>query len=206
MKSLVIVGAGGHGKVIADIAKKTGYEEIIFLDDDPNTQKCGNYLVKGTVGDAEKYSDYEFVVGIGNCELREKIQNELELKNFHIVSMIHPSSVIAEDVNILPGCVLVAGSVVNSGAVIGKGCIVNTCSSVGHDCKISDFVHVAAGAHVAGTVEIGKRTWVGAGSTIVNNVTVCEDVLIGAGGVVTKDITEHGTYVGVPVKKIKSTI
>lgn len=91
----------------------------------------------------------------------------------------------------------------NPGAVIGKGCIINTCASVDHDCRVEDFVHVSVGAHVAGTVRIGERTWVGAGATVSNNVRICDDCMIGAGAVVVKDIMERGTYVGVPAERIK---
>ena len=96
-----------------------------------------------------------------------------------------------------------AGVVINPGAQIGKGCIINTSSSVDHDCQIEDYVHISVGAHLSGTIEVGERTWIGAGATVSNNVNICGGCTIGAGAVVVKDITESGTYVGVPAKKIR---
>ena len=93
-----------------------------------------------------------------------------------------------------------AGAVVNADAVIGKGCIINTCSSVDHDCTISDFVHVSVGAHIAGTVNVGDRTWIGIGAVVSNNINICADCKIGAGAAVVKDIDMEGTYVGVPAR------
>lgn len=95
-----------------------------------------------------------------------------------------------------------AGVVINNAAKIGNGVIVNTCSSVDHDCKISDFVHISVGAHLAGTVTVGNRTMIGAGTTVINNITIGEDVAVGAGAVVIREIEEKGTYVGVPARKI----
>ena len=86
------------------------------------------------------------------------------------------------------------------GAKIGQGCIINTASSVDHDCVLGDFVHVAVGAHLCGTVTIGNATWIGAGATVSNNVNICGECTIGAGAVVVKDITEPGTYIGVPAR------
>ena len=94
-------------------------------------------------------------------------------------------------------------AVVNNSAVVGKGVIINTCASVDHDDIIGDFVHIACGVHIAGTATVGKGTWIGIGATISNNVSVCDNLKIGAGAVVVKDITEKGTYVGVPARKIK---
>lgn len=95
-----------------------------------------------------------------------------------------------------------AGAVINPGSRVGKGVIVNTCSSVDHDCKIGDFVHVAVGAHLAGSVEVGEASWIGAGAIVNNNLCICGSCVIGAGAVVVKDIKEAGTYVGVPARRM----
>lgn len=202
MKRLVIIGASGHGKVVADIAKKNGYGEIVFLDDKESLKECGGYPV---VGKSSRYAEFDcdMFVAIGNPRIREKIQTQMELAGKHIPTLIHPSASIAEHVSIGKGTVVAAGAVINPGAVIGRGCIINTCSSVDHDCQIGDFVHVSVGAHVAGTVQIGARTWIGAGATVSNNISICGDCMIGAGAVVVRDIGESGTYIGVPAEKIK---
>lgn len=202
MNSLIIIGASGHGKVIVDIAVQCGYTNISFLDDNTTVTTCMGYPVIGVLGDAEKYFDSDFIVAIGNSQIRETVQSKLEIMGFHLVSLIHPNAVIARDVKIGAGTVIMAGSVVNPGSVIGNGCIINTGATVDHDNRIDDYVHVSVGCHLAGTVTVGKSTWIGAGAIVINNVSICGRCMIGAGAVVVKDISEPGTYVGVPAEMI----
>ena len=202
-KKIVIIGASGHGKVVADIAKKNGYTDILFLDDDVSCQKCDSYPVIGRSGDAKDYPEYDFIVGIGNAGVREKIQENLVKLQLTLAILVHPAAVVAENVKLGEGTVVMAGSVINPGATIGKGCIINTCSSVDHDCQIRDYVHISVGSHVAGTVMIDKRSWIGAGAVVSNNLYICHDCMIGAGAAVIRNIDCPGTYVGVPIRKIK---
>ena len=204
MKQLVIVGAGGHGRVAADVAKKMGeYDEVFFLDD-CTTGTSGGYTIKGRICDARAYvDDSVFFVAVGNNEVRKKIMLSLEKMGSEIATLIHPSAQIGSDVSIEAGTILMAGSVVNNGSKIGKGVIVNTCASVDHDCVIDDFVHISVGAHIAGTVRVGEQTMLGAGATVINNVCICDRCVIGAGAVVVGEISDSGTYVGVPARKIK---
>lgn len=197
MKRLVIIGASGHGKVIADIAVKNGYEDIVFLDDNENVKECAGLPVIGKTCEAMKM-DGDKIVAIGNPKIRERIQEGLN----DVVTLIHPDAVISRRVEIGEGSVVMAGAVINSDVVIGKSCIINTGASVDHDCRIYDFVHISVGVHVAGTCEIGKKTWIGAGATVSNNVNICGDCMVGAGAVVIKDINKPGTYVGVPAREI----
>lgn len=198
MKKLVIIGASGHGKVIADIAVRNGYDEIVFLDDNDTIKECAGFPVVGKTNEANNIEG-DKMVAIGNAKIRERIQGELA----NIAILIHPAAVISRKVKIGEGTVIMAGAVINSDAFIGKGCIINTGASVDHDCKIADFVHVSVGAHVAGTCSIGKRTWIGAGATVINNINICGDCIIGAGAVVVKNIEKQGTYIGVPARNIK---
>jgi sugar O-acyltransferase (sialic acid O-acetyltransferase NeuD family) len=198
MKQLMIIGASGHGKVVADIAKKNGYDDISFLDDNEALTECGGHPVIGKSSDYENNS-CDIFVAIGNAKIRQRIQERLD----HVVTLIHPNAVIAEGVEIGIGTVIMAGAVINPDVKIGKGCIINTCSSVDHDCVIQDYAHISVGAHIAGTCNIGERTWIGAGATVSNNVNICADCMIGAGAVVVKDIKEAGTYVGSPARRIK---
>lgn len=199
-KKLVIIGASGHGKVVADIAKKNGYHEIVFLDDDENIHECGGYPVIGRSHEVETINA-DIIVGIGNASIRKKIQQSIPARK--MATLIHPSAVVAEDVIIGVGTVIMAGAVINSGARIGTGCIVNTCASVDHDCNVGDYVHIAVGSHLCGTVSMGDETWIGAGAIVSNNISICSECMIGAGAVVVKDIKESGTYVGVPAKKVR---
>lgn len=199
MKRLLIIGASGHGKVVADIARLNGYTDIAFLDDNQKVKKCGDYFV---VGMSHQVSDLDgdVIVAIGNAAIRHRIQQRIDPAR--LVTLIHPDAVVS-DAQIGRGTAVMAGVVINPGTVIGDGCIINTSSSVDHDCKIGDYVHIAVGAHVAGSVDIGDETWIGAGATVSNNVTICGGSMIGAGAVVVEDITELGTYVGVPTRKMK---
>ncbi len=202
-KKLVIVGASGHGKVVADIAKLNGYNEIIFLDDNTDAASCAGYPVKGVTADAPSYKHWDFFVAIGNIHVRENILRDLLSKGYSIATLIHPAATIASDSTIEKGTVVMAGAVINSDTRIGCGCIINTCASVDHDCIIDNFTHVSVGAHICGTVLVGACTLVGAGSVIINNLKIAPHSIIGAGSVVIKNIEKTGTYVGTPAKKIK---
>lgn len=203
MDNLIIIGANGHGKVVADIARKLNkYDSIAFLDDNTSITECLGLSVVGTSDRIAEYvDDAGFFVAIGNPLTRKRVTERIASAGGKLATLVHPDAVIAEGVIIGEGVVVMAGAVVNPETVVGKGCIINTCASVDHDCQLGDFVHVAVGSHIAGTVVVGDNAWIGAGATISNNVSICADCMIGAGAVVVKDITEAGTYVGVPATK-----
>lgn len=196
MNRLIILGASGHGKVCADIAKENGYTDIAFIDDNENITECAGYPVIGKTEDEPKY-DGDRIIAIGNAKIRQRLMEKIKT-----VSLIHPKAIIGNGVEIGEGTVIMPGAVINHDAKIGKGCIINTCSSVDHDCVIDDYVHIAVGAHLCGTVHVGKSTWVGAGSIVRNNISICSDCMIGAGAVVVSDIERPATYIGVPAKPI----
>lgn len=196
MNKLIIVGASGHGKVIADIAMKLGYENIVFLDDDDSKKECAGYPVVGKTNEVVSLNG-DKVVAIGNAAIREKISRSIKT-----VTLIHPDAVISRRVKIGEGTVIMAGAVINSDTEIGAGCIINTGASVDHDCVIGNYCHISVGAHVAGSCHISEETWIGAGATISNNVSICSNCMVGAGTVVVKDIYEMGVYIGVPAGKI----
>lgn len=200
MKRLVILGASGHGKVVADIAEKLGYETVVFLDDNTQVKSCGKYPVVGKTAAIGNYCDYDFLVAIGNAEVRSRLQKSLTDQGLHIATLVHPAAVVGQDVSIGAGTVVMAGAVINASAVIGRGCIINTCASVDHDCMVGDYAHVSVGAHLAGTVTLGSKSWIGISAAVSNNICICEGCMIGAGAVVVKDINVSGTYVGVPAK------
>ena len=203
-KKIVIIGASGHGKVIADIARLNGYEEILFLDDDTSKRSCGRYPIVGTSKDIRQYKDdHDFIIAIGNNRIREKISDMLERENIKQTALIHPSAVIDETAMIKEGTVIMANAVVNAEVQIGRSCIINTASSIDHECILEDYVHVSPGVHDAGTVTIGKSTWIGIGATVINNLSICANCMIGAGSTVIKDIKEEGTYVGSPIRKVR---
>ena len=201
---LIIIGASGHGKVVADIAiKMNKWQSIAFLDDDESIKTSMGLEVIGKTADAFTYKDEaDFFVAIGNNAVRERVQVKLIEQGLNVLSLIHPSAVIGTDVEIGIGTAVMAGVVINSSTRIGKGCIINTSASLDHDNVIEDYVHISPGVNIAGTVKVGKGSWIGIGSVISNNVNICSGCKVGAGAVVVKDITEPGTYVGIPVRKI----
>lgn len=204
MQKIVIIGASGHGKVVADIAKKNGYDDIVFLDDNEIITECLGFPVIGSTSSYVDYvNDCDFFVAIGDLKTRGRIYNNLIAAGGNVVTLIHPSAVIANSVTLGYGTVVMAGAVINPSVAIGNGCIINTCASVDHDCIIGDFVHISVGTHLAGTVVIRESTVIGIGASVSNNIEITSDCTIGAGAVVVDDIKEKGTYVGVPARKIK---
>ena len=201
-QKLLIIGAGGHGLMAAEIAKKMDvWEEIKFLDDDMNIT---NPQILGKISEFYTYvNNYNIFVAIGNIETRERLLLELLNHGSKVPTLIHPTAIIGEGVEIGTGTILMPGTIINHSSKIGVGCIVNTGAIVEHNCKIGDFVHLSPGVKIAGTVNVGKKSWLGIGSVIVNNVDICEGSIIGAGAVVIKDIDQTGTYIGVPAKRVK---
>lgn len=199
MKRLFIIGAGGHGRVIFDIAKINGYKHIDFLDDSDK---------KNAIGKVSEFVNYiensDFIVAIGNNDIRQKVMSELLISGARVVALIHPNATVAEDVSIGVGSVVMAGAVINTGAIVGTGVIINTCSSVDHDCNIGDYSHISVGSHIAGNVNVGECTFVGAGATVINNVEICKGCIIGAGAAVIKNIDIEGVYVGVPAERLRN--
>ena len=197
---LTIIGASGHGKVVADVAVHCGYDQIEFLDDDEALKQCGRWPVVDRCVAAAKI-EHDIFVAIGNSDIRKRLIEQYPDK--HFVTLIHPEAVIADGVQFGQGTVVMAGVVINPDTTIGDGCIINTSSSVDHDCVIGGYSHVSVGAHLSGTVHVGESTWIGAGATVSNNINICSNCIIGAGAVVIKDISEPGTYVGVPARLMR---
>ena len=201
MNKLVIIGAGGHGKVIADNAIKNGYENICFIDDEANGDVIGFPVVGSLSALSELQDDHtEFIIGIGDNAIRKTIAESYDLK---WATLIHPSAQIAKNTHIAQGTVVMACAVVNTCATIGKHCIINTGAIIEHDNVINDYAHISPRATLGGTVTIGTETQIGTGAVVSNNRSVCANCLIGAGAVVVKNITEKGTYVGVPARLLR---
>lgn len=203
-KKLLIIGASGHGKVVADLALKMNrWASIGFLDDNEAINCSMGIEVIGKSSDFIKHlHDCDIFVGIGNNIIRKKIFEKLEAEDASIPTLTHPAAVIGEQVDLASGTVVMAGAVINCCTRIGKGCIINTSASIDHDNLIGDYVHLSPGVHLAGTVKIGEGTWLGIGSTVSNNINIASGCTVGAGAVVIKDLTETGTYVGVPARII----
>lgn len=202
-RKVVIIGAGGHGKVVADIVRASGDIVIGFLDDGKEAGTfLEHYRILGKTADYEQYRDAEFVIAIGNGALREKIA--CAMKNVRFYTAIHPRAAVSSlCTRIGEGTVIMPNAVVNACATVGAHCIINTAAVVEHDAYVGNYSHVAVGAKLSGSVTVGEHSWIGVGAAVSNDVVIGSGCMIGAGAVVVKDILESGTYVGVPAKKIK---
>ena len=200
-KKVIIIGAGGHAKVIADIIEKSGDQIVGFLDKkiEKNTIIVKGYKVIGDLNSRFPLSiankDYEFITAIGDNKKRKEISTSSNLKFY---TAIHPSAQIGLDVKIEEGTAIMANVCINSSARIGKHCIINTGAIIEHDNIIENFVHISPNATLGGTVKIGENTHIGIGSVVKNNITICKNCTVGAGAVVVKNIEKEGTYIGVP--------
>jgi sugar O-acyltransferase (sialic acid O-acetyltransferase NeuD family) len=202
-KNVVIYGASGHGKVIADIIEKSGKTVLAFVDDNEtlwNKSFCGypvwgggSYLLKAA-GDRT----FSVIIGIGDNHLRNKFQQNLERKNLQFGTAIHPSAQLGKGVGIGEGSVVMANSVINPGSRVGKHCIVNTAVTIDHDCIIGDFVHLSPGTHLGGGVRIDAFSWIGLGASVINNIHVAEHAIVGAGSVVIRHVEPNTVVAGNP--------
>ncbi len=201
---LVIVGAGGHGKVIVDIALKMGYTDIAFADDTAKGY-CMDYPIICTNSTMEQQNDgnTDFVIAVGNNKIRKQIAEQHKI---HWVTLVHPSAQIGAKVTLGAGTVVMAGAVVNSCATIGKHCIINSGAVVEHDNVLDDYVHISPKAALGGTVRVGEGTHIGIGATVKNNITICDGCVVGAGAVVVKNITESSIYIGIPARKSEKAV
>ena len=201
---LIIAGASGHGKVVADIAiKMNKWQNITFLDDDENIRSSIGLEVIGKISDAFLFRDEaDFFVAVGNNSTRKLIQEDFTNKGLKIATLIHPNAIIGSEVEIGPGTVVMAGVVINSSTKIGKGCIINTGCNIDHDNEIDNYVHISPGVNLAGSVKVGEKTWIGIGSNIINNVSITSNCTIGAGSLIVKDICVPGKYYGSPARRI----
>lgn len=203
MKNLIIIGAGGHGKVAADIAKLQGkWNDIYFFDDNLVSQEVAGLKVLDTFSNFKKYcNEFDFFVAIGNNQTRNLIQTKLKNNGAKVINLIHPDACVASDSSLGEGILIAAGAVINPAATIYDGCIVNTAATIDHDCILNEFVHISPGVHMGGHVIIGTNSWIGLGTNIKNNIFIEKDVIVGAGGLVIKNITKKGVYFGQPVER-----
>lgn len=206
---ILIVGAGGHAQVIADIFLKQkvldfDVNPIGFVDDDINLQ--GSYIlglpVLGTLSDLPYLSTDAIIVGIGNNQIRKNFFTSYTRQNIKFASAIHPHAIIGNDVRIGDGTVICGNAVVNTGSIIGNNVIINTGTSIDHHNEIGNHVHVAPGVHTGGEVKIGEGAFIGMGSTIMPRRKIQNWAIVGAGALVYEDVNQFQTVVGVPARTI----
>lgn len=203
---LAILGASGHGKVVADAAEQAGWDEVVFFDDAwPGLTQNGPWAVVGdTAALLRDVNCFDgVVVAIGNNSIRQAKQRELAASGAQIVSVIHPASVISEYAMVGAGSVVFANAVINACADVGEGCIVNTGAVVEHDCLMGDFAHVSPNSVLAGGVKVGPLAWIGGCASVRQLIEVGEGAVVGMGAVVTKDVPPGVTVVGNPARVLE---
>jgi sugar O-acyltransferase (sialic acid O-acetyltransferase NeuD family) len=202
---LLIYGASGHGKVVADAALAAGWDVLGFVDDDPS--KPGSMLlglqVSAASGERLHASDVSVVIGVGSNLARRAIYHRLVEAGVSIATVIHPRAVIAPSATIRPGAVVFAGAVINPDCVIGENSIVNTAASLDHDCVLGAHAHLSPGVHLGGTVLIGEGTPLGVGVSCRNNIQIGSWSVVGVGAAVVADLPDRVMAVGVPARVVR---
>ncbi len=203
MRRLAILGASGHGKVVADAALASGWDEVVFYDDQwPEKLMVAHWPVVGNssmlIGQAAGVTGA--IVGIGGCAARAAMHAALRDSGMQMETIVHPRAWISPNAVVGGGSVIVAGAVINIGATIGEACIVNTGATVDHDCVLGLAVHVAPGANVSGGVVVGDRSWIGVGACVRQGVRIGADVVVGAGGVVVAEVGNGQVVYGSPAR------
>jgi len=209
VRRLLLIGDGGHAKVVRDIALAGGqYELAAVLDDryaDPAAGADG--LPRGPVALAARMlaedEDLRVFVAIGSGTVRRKVAGSLGIEPDRFALLIHPRAVVSGDASLAPGTAVMPGAVVNAGARIGAHAIVNTGAVVEHDCVIGDYAHVSPNAALAGGVDVGAGAHIGIGASVIQGLTVGEWSTLGAGAVAVRDIPAGCTAAGVPARVIR---
>ena len=211
MRTVIIIGAGGQGRVVADAIqcsfRKNGKLTLGgFLDDNLGLQarESARPGILGRIAEIRSVPHDAVVVGIGDNATRRKLFVDLEARGEEIISIVHPDAVVAEDVVIGKGTVIFAGVVVNAGSCIGSDVILNTGCTVDHNAKIDSHVHICPGVHLAGGVTVGEGAFVGVGSAVIQNRTIGAWAIVGAGAVVIRDVMPGTTVVGVPARVLSN--
>jgi sugar O-acyltransferase (sialic acid O-acetyltransferase NeuD family) len=198
---MILYGASGHGKVIADILIENGIDDIQFWDDVANV-KLENFKVITTPLYFSKITD-KVIISVGNNATRKKIAEKIK-SEISFATTRHPASIISKRVSIGQGTVVMAGSTINIDCTIGKHCIINTCTCIDHDCILEDYTHISPNATLCGNVSVGEGTHIGAGSVVIQGINIGKWCTIGAGSVIIKDVPDNSTVVGNPGRIIKS--
>lgn len=205
MPRLIIIGAGGHARVVADVALAIGYTDIAFLDDKfPALASVLDFPVIGRLADlpgSTRANDAVFV-GIGDNARRLTAMAEVALAGRNLVMLAHPSSVVSRFAEIGAGTIVMPLAVVNVGTIVGQGVILNTACSVDHDCVLADGVHVSPGANISGGVSIGSGTWIGTGASVREYVTIGAHAMIGGGAFVGAGVPDGARVGGVPARPL----
>lgn len=205
---MIILGAGGHAKVLIDSLRLQSIDLLGITDSDHN--KKGQLLLNVPVmGGDEEVMAYpvettHLVNGVGSVRVnprRRQLFEQFKNKGYRFASVVHPSAIIAADVVLSEGAQIMAGAVVQAGCHIGINTVINTGSVVDHDCHIGDHSHIASGATLSGGVSVGENAHVGTGATVIQGIKIGRDSIVAAGAVVIRDVPDGAVVAGVPAKE-----
>ena len=209
-KPVIVLGAGGHAKVIVEALRRSSIT-IIGLTDILPEKKGASLSGAPVIGDDSAvlgYSPEDVLLanGIGSIGLpeeRRRIFEGFKEKGYMFASVLHPSAVVSSDVLVSEGAQVMAGAVIQPGCVIGRNAIINTSASIDHDAVIGDHVHIAPGATISGAVRVGSGTHIGAGATVIQGITIGSGCVVGAGSLVIRDVAGNSTVMGAPAKEVR---
>lgn len=204
-RKLAVIGAGGHGKVVAELAAALGtYGEIVFLDDRAQSSINGFPVIGTTLLLENSLSpeQYDVAVAVGNNRIRRQIAEKAATLGFSLPVLIHPNAYVSPSATVGQGSVVMAQAVVQAGSVLKDGVIVNTAATVDHDCLLDAFVHISPGAHLSGNTHIGEESWIGTGACSRQQIRIGSRATIGAGAVVVRDVSDGMTVAGNPAKPL----
>jgi sugar O-acyltransferase (sialic acid O-acetyltransferase NeuD family) len=202
---LIIIGAGGHGRVVADAALAASTDLFAFVDSNPNAETLKGIPVYNSLTAAiadNEYEDPHFIVAIGDNEARTRKYSHALAAGLQPTSVIHPAATVSESAYIAPGSFVAAQAVVNSDASVGENAIVNTAAIVEHDCVVGSHTFIAPAAVLCGSVRVGAHSFISANATLIPNVRLGERVLVAAGAVVTKNFPDEVRLMGIPARNI----
>jgi len=205
--SLLVVGGGGHGRVVSEAALLSGhFSEVVVVD--PRAYENWSFsacrCVKDEIDISTHAGQWQFIPAVGDAIVRRRLFDAYIAKGFLPASVFHPAASISPSARIGKGCAVLSGSLVGVQAVLGDGVIVNNGAIVEHDCRVGDFAHLAPGAALAGGGSLGIDSFLGANSSVRHGVSVAAGVTVGNGSAVARDIVEPGTYAGNPAKSLSS--
>ena len=203
-----IVGAGGHGRVCAEIAEAMGHRVVGFIDQPRSADERINgtpilFTDLGGLARAKSQKSTAVFIAVSGNQQRLTLIEDAEKLGLPILTLIHPSAVISRTCSIGVGSVVMPGSIINANARLGRGCILNTAASVDHDCVVDDGAQIAPGVHAASNVHFGARSFTGTGASIKQCIRIGTDAFVGVGAVVVRDVDQGATVVGNPAKTLK---
>jgi sugar O-acyltransferase (sialic acid O-acetyltransferase NeuD family) len=197
--NIIIIGAGGHSKVIIDIIRELGNYNIVGIYDDNKIGYFSGIKIIGKISEINNTIDY-FIIGIGNDKIRKKIAEEYNQLKW--ATLIHPKTIIAKTAIIKEGSVVCAGAIIQTEVEVGKHCIINTNCSIDHESTIGDYCSICPSSTICGQVKVGESSFIGANSTIIQIIEIGKECIIGAGSVVIRNIPNNSKAVGNPAKVI----